>query len=222
MKMHPVKSVALGLLTSALLVGAMAQQVSAQAQPGPVVGPTDPVVGPVERPAPLDPARAARLTERLGFLLSGYEYFPDRATLDKEGSAAEVVAVLLAMSADGKQRPAIRVKAIDALGYYDEAAGVARLRVLAMSAPSDKLPVAELRLADSMRHHAIAALARALGERAVGELKLLLGDGDLQIQLTAVSALGKYGGAAGRAALVELSESTTHPILMREIKKHIP
>lgn len=208
----------------ALLAGLLTTHAFAQAQPGPVTGPviTDPATGPITAPKPLDPARQAKITERLDFLLAGYEYFPDRATLDREGSAEEVIAALLGMLDDAKTRPALRIKVVDALGYYGEAASLARLRPLALTAPAAELPVAELRLADSMRHHAIVSLGRASGEAAAGELAALLRDKDLQIQLTAVSALGKHGGQAGRQALIELDKTATSPILKREIKKHIP
>jgi hypothetical protein len=209
-----------GLLGAALVIGLLATPaLSQQAQPGPVTGP---VVGPiVNTPDPDAAARRDALNKRLTFLLSGYEYFPDRATLDKEGAEAEVVAALLGFVRDAQARPTLRTKAIDALGYYNVAASVEALRPLALTPLAAGLPIEEERVQSSMRHHAIMSLARAAGEQAVPWLKPLLSDADLQLQLTAVSALGKHGGAAGRAELTALKKTATHPILLRELRKHV-
>jgi hypothetical protein len=207
-------------LIGALLFGLLATPALAQqTQPGIPTGPT------VELPAQDAQAVAARreaLSKRLTFLLSGYEFFPDRAQLDREGSEADVVAVLLGFVREAATPPSLRIKSVDALGYYAAPESVEALRVLAVTPLAADLPVEQDRVQGSMRHHAIVAVARAAGERAAPMLAPLLADKDLQIQLTAVSALGKHGGEAGRVELVRLKKSATEPILVRELRKHVP
>jgi hypothetical protein len=179
--------------------------------------PTTPVVGDVSKPA-----AQGSVEERLAFSLSGYEYFPKRAELDQIADAATIVGLLLKMASDEAGRPMLRLRAVDALGLYQDEAARAQLKVWALGELPKDLVIEEERMRSSVRHRAIMGVARSMGEGATPVLKPLLKHEDLQIQLTTVSALGSYGGESGRAELARLKTSEKDPILLRELRKHVP
>jgi len=171
-------------------------------------------------PRPVEALTPAQRKERVTFLLSGYEYFPKREELARLGDDATMTALLVAMARDEGMRPMLRTRSVDALGYYDNEASSTFLTSLAQT-NTRRLPAKKRRVASSMRHHAIMALAQSTGARSLGALTKLLDDGDLQIQMTAAAAIGRYAGAAGEPVLREALEKAEHPALTREIRKHL-
>lgn len=158
--------------------------------------------------------------ERLRFLLSGYEYFPTRTDLDRVGDAKTISALLRDGAQDTKLRASMRTRAIDALGYYNDALTKHLLITLIMS-KKNKIKRVERRAANAIRHHAIVSLARSQGKHALPTLIPLLAHKDLQIKLTAVHATGTFTGHAGKKHLQKLYKNASNPILKRELRKHI-
>jgi len=204
--------------------GVMAQQAGdapdTEGNPGKVIVEDDPV------PVVGDPTEKdlAKVKERLTFMLSGYEYFPDRDELDKLAGPEVIAPMLLEMARDQKTRPLHRLRAVDALGYYSDDATRDWLRGVAVSPVVTKkdMTKGELRFAGSLRHHAIMSLAKAGEAKELATLERLLAeDSDLQIRLTVVSAIGKHTGKDGKALLAKVQAQETNPVMQRELRKHL-
>lgn len=165
------------------------------------------------------PERSAE--ERVVFLLSGYEYFPTRADLDAVAPAEEISALLRAMAEDEDRRPTQRLRAVDALGHYDDEVTVELLTRIATSAPKKELRGRKARTANLLQHHAITSLAKSLDEEAVPALTPLLDSDDLQIQLTVIHALGKHGGKPARTKLAALKRRTDNSVIRRELARWV-
>jgi HEAT repeat protein len=160
-------------------------------------------------------AESPVLAEKLRFSLSGYEYFPTRADLDRIGSPSRVIDELIRIATSTDKRPSLRVRAIDALGYYNEPESTEFLATQIHS-PSPK----STRATRSIRHHSILSFAKATGENGLETLKPLIHHNDLQIRLTAISAIGKHGGTSGQSILKSLHGPTLHPAVVHELRKH--
>jgi len=190
----------------------------------------DPSIGVVEQPRPLakevadanetDSEQAPR--ERLKFLLSGYEYFPTRDDLSELGTPEQVSTLLRELASKSEHRPSQRLRAVDALGYYrDEATRNYLETLIAASAekpPKDKV---QRRTRKLMRHHAITSLAKAHGPDALATLEPLLVTDDVQLRMTAISAIGKHAGPQGKERLRKLANSETNPVVKRELRKFV-
>ncbi|MEM1348240.1 MAG: HEAT repeat domain-containing protein [Myxococcota bacterium] len=218
------RALGLTLLVALCIPGPAAAQ---QERGGPSAIPTPALKTPGDLPAALKPSpaptkslSASERTERLKFLLSGYEYFPERAELERLGDDATMTSLLVTLARDEAARPMLRTRAVDALGYYDHDTSTAYLSALTRTSTA-RLPVKKRRVASSMRHHAIMALGQAMGARALDALAPLLGDDDLQIQMTAAASIGRYTGKAGTPLLTKALEEATHPALRRELQKHL-
>lgn len=193
----------------------------AQDAPTPTVSPVEePVGAAVPTPTPTQ-TPAASLADRIAFLLSGYEFFPTRADLDAAGPAGQVAPLLRGFATDLDARPTLRLRAVDALGYYDDPATIELLTRLAQDPPAADLPRKKLRTAGLVRHHAISSLATARAGEAVPVLEQLLAADDVQIVLTVVDALGKHCGAPGRAVLTNLVDSTADAVVRREARRWV-
>ena len=189
-------------------VGSATVAPAADATPAPSADSTQPSATPTQS-----------VSERLKFLLSGYEYFPSRADLDAVADPAEVAAQLRGFAEDADARPTLRLRAVDALGFYDDGQTVAYLRKLATTPTNKDLPRKKLRTAGLLRHHAISALVRSQRDNAVGTLRGVLDEKDTQLTLTVIHAYGKHGGEPGRQALAKLAETAELPIIRREARK---
>jgi len=157
--------------------------------------------------------------ERLLFLLSGYHYFPTSDDLGKLGSPEEVAELLRAMAQDVSERPTLRMRAMDALMYFSDAITLAYVEHVATqdaTAPPELLRTEQL-----MQHHAIMTLAKIQKEGAVDRLVPLLAHTDIQLQMTAISALGKHGGEKGRSALLAAAKKESSPVVQREYRKYV-
>lgn len=211
-----------GTIAAALAgLALMASPALAQDAPGDSPSQATPEVPATSQPPAVgQQADLAKVRARVEVLLSGYEYFPTRADLDAVASADVMAPLLRELAQREGERPSLRVRAVDALGFYEDAATQSFLLELA-ARPTEGVPKKQLRVARSMRHHAITSYARATGERALAGLEPLLADEDLQIRLTVISALGKHGGAPGEAKLRELAAADNDPITARELRKHL-
>lgn len=182
-------------------------------RPGTIVPDGPPVQAEPQPPKP-------SIEERVTFLLSGYEYFPTRADLDAVAKPDVMVPLLVALARDADKRNTLRLRAVDALGYYDDEASGELLLELARVEP-DELPRKKRRIAVLLKHHAITSLARARKEAAVEDLAPLLKDEDVQIRITVVNAFGKHGGASGKAKLADLVTHESHGAVKRELNKWV-
>ena len=156
------------------------------------------------------------LATKLRFSLSGYEYFPTRSDLDRIGSPDLVIDELIRIANSPDERPSLRVRAIDALGYYDETQSTEFLAKQINPAS----PPPNTRVARSIRHHSIVSFAKAARENAVETLQPLIDHSDLQIRLTAINAIGKHGGTIGQNVLKSLDGPAQHPAVLRELRKY--
>lgn len=163
--------------------------------------------------------KSESLRQKLEFALSAYHGAPTRAQLDELGSPKTVARLLRDVAGDEASRASMRLRAVDVLGHYDDTQTVAFLEAV-IDAPS-KLEVPSARHAELLRHHAMLSFARIRGDRAVAKLAPLAEGGDLQLRLTAVSALGRFGGKAAHARLRELRRRTDHPALLRTLNKYV-
>lgn len=205
-------------LTASLLTTALEAQVTPSTPT-----PSAPALDGDQPALPQDDVKAKLLRlDRLTFLLSGYEHFPSRAELDGIGSADQITALLLEVEADAQQSATLRLRAIDAMGYYNQASIIARLNALIaqVQAPQDKQA---LRLWRSTRRHAVLSLARAQGPASLKSLSLLLKpEQDFQLQLTVISAIGKHTGAQGLKQLRAYRQTPgLDPLIVQELHKHL-
>lgn len=210
------------IFTIAILLG-LAAPLSAQEldNGASVVGTTGPAKPQVNPPKDTTTTPNQTPRERVTFLLSGYEFFPTRADLDAVAPAAEVSAILRDMATQADGRPTQRLRAVDALGFYDDEASVSLLKSLVTSEPKEGLSRRELRTAGLMRHHAITAYVRSQRGASAELLEPILAGDDVQLTLTAIHALGKHGSDEGRAALATLKANTTNKVLLRELAKWV-
>jgi hypothetical protein len=207
---------------------------TAQQVPDPTGAPTpgagtvtpspDPAGQPTAAPTPKtdtqDKPDTQSLRERVEFALSGYEYFPTRDDLDKIGDPADVAAVLQDIVRDADASAMHRLRAVDALGFYDLPQVADFLRSLTQGAKAADIE-ASARHGVLMQHHAITALARSQRGKSVGDLEQFLTGSDLQLKLTAIVALGKHGREDGRERLRTLVASDDDRLVQREAKKYL-
>lgn len=201
----------LAILAATMIGGPQA----AAAQDAPETTPPQVVPTPVKAQAPSTDAAA-----RVSFLLSGYEFFPTREDLDKVGDAATITAILASLVEDKDARPSLRTRAVDALGLYDDDVTATLLAHLATT-PVGDLPRRELRTATLIQHHAITSLARSRRAQSVVVLEALLTSDDTQIRLSAINAIGKFGGKDGQRVLGEFAPRTKTPVEKRELAKWV-
>jgi HEAT repeat protein len=177
-------------------------------------GKSDPV-GPLAKPTTTE-----ELRKRVTFLLSGYEFFPTRDDLDRVGAPADVVAVLVDIVGDEDASAMHRLRAVDALGFYELPQVAGFLRKLTRGAKAADLK-ASARHSSLLQHHAITALARSQNNKSVPDLEVFLDGKDLQLKLTAIVALGKHGKVDGRERLKQLVKSDDNKLVQREAKKYL-
>ncbi len=202
--------------TSFVLLAALSVSTSVFAQETGVPGAVDSPPTTTTPPAVAEPSTE----DRLLLLLSGYEYFPTREDLDAVAKAETMIPMLLEIARDDARRTTLRMRAVDALGYYPEEASVDYLKELVES-PEAKGSRKVVKASRLMRHHAITAIARAKKEDAVPVLAPILTHDDLQLRLTTINALGKHGGSAGKRHLVALASEDNPRMVERELRKWV-
>ncbi len=208
---------ALFALSMGLPSAAIAQEAGDLSGPG---------VGIIGQPAPVTKKPEAELPDqkpidRIRFLLSGYEYFPTRDDLDKVGSAEEISTLLRQLASEPTNRPTLRLRAVDALGYYEDETTRAYLETLIEAPKTEAKDKVTRRTNKLLRHHAITSIARAHGENALSTLEPLLVHEDVQLKMTAISAIGKHTGKRGKERLQALAKTVKNPVVKRELRKHL-
>lgn len=199
--------------------------ISAQQAPQPVEqqGPKVELGQPQTAPTSADKAQAKAIKEKISFLLSGYEYFPDRAELDAVGNPALVGAALLSLFHDEAQSVTLRLRALEAMGYYQERWSEELLLGLLKQASTTQ-DKQQLRFERAVRRRAALGLAKAHGAQSVPTLDALLRSPqeDLQLKMTIVSALGKHGGKPGMLSLERLRrDASADETLRQEALKYV-
>ncbi len=203
-------------ITAAIALTLLATPAFAQeASPSPVfmgqtAGPTQPVPVP-ENQTP---------QQRLEFLLSGYHYFPSKADLDAIAKDDEMAKMLRILAEDNKARVMVRSRAVDALAYYSDEATVGFLTHVMKRDPKDADPK-DARLVKSMKHHAIMSIAKSLEDKSIAPLEYALTHDDHQIRMTAISAIGKHAGEAGKVRLGKLAETEKNIYVQKELRKYV-
>lgn len=161
----------------------------------------------------------ASVEEQLVFALSAYHSFPTRAELDDIADPNTMTELLRSFATSPERRPSMRTRAVDALGFYEDAETRAFLEEL-VARP--RASGASERVADLMRHHAVTSLARAHGDDALETLAPLLEHDDVQLRMTAVVALAKHGSQRAHRRLAELRAQTDDDLIRRHIDKYVP
>ena len=184
------------IVTIALLF--VTTSVAAQEVSNPV---QTPVTGADNLASP-SPDELVKIRRRVEFLLSGYEFFPKRADFDAVAPGEVIAPILRDIVDDTTARPSFRTRAIDALGYFDDddTASFLLERIAKKVTVEGKLK----RVEKSLRHHAF------------------LKNDDLQIRLTAITALGKFGGKAGKKVLIDAKSAEKNNVARSVFRKYVP
>lgn len=164
--------------------------VSAQVTPG------------TQAPAPTFPADDVRTVT---MLLSGYHDIAPQTSFDDVANAPRIVTAI----ANGAHS-LVRDRALAALGRYWPSADVYLLYANVIASPDT---------AEGTRHRVVLMLAESFGDRALPALRPLLEVPDLQLQLTAVQAIGSIGTDEAFDLLIDLSRAVSNPALLAQIDR---
>jgi len=161
-----------------------------------------------EAPSKKEAALEAEVVDKVKLLLSGYEYFPTRADLTR--ATPRAYEALEAIAEDGAALPSMRTRALDALGLYDEKAEVALIleRILA-----------EEKLEDVYLRHAVTSSMKAFGQQALPWVAPFLSHTDVQLRLSAVYAVGHFGGSVGKEVLQQRIEVERDKLVLERIQR---
>ncbi len=160
------------------------------------------------------------LREQLLFWLNSYHGAPSGEQLEALGEPAAVARALREICADVGLRPSLRVRAIDGLGFFDEPSTAAFLQEI-VAAPQRAIESPRRSTAERFQRHAMLSFARIEGPAAVETLEPFLEADDLQLRISAVEAIGRFGGQAGRLRLERLASQVDHPVLERKIEAFV-
>lgn len=138
-------------------------------------------------------------------LLSGYHDLAPQSSFDAVPNAPAIVETLARGS-----HSVVRDRALAALGSYWPSADVFLLYANVI-ASSDT--------AEGTRHRVVLMMAESFGNTAIPAIKPLLSADDLQLQITAVQALGSIGSDEAFATIVSFSQSVTNPALIEQIDR---
>lgn len=169
-------------------------------------------------PPPADTPERRR--ERVVFLLSGYEFFPTRADLDRIGTPAQLIPLLDTLLADTSTREVLKLRVVEALGLYAEPQAHAPL-IRIVRAETRRLQPEDRRFATALRHRAISALARGAQGASLPTLAPLLDHDDLQLRLSTIIALGKHARPAADAALTARLKKATEPVELKALRRFV-
>ena len=128
--------------------------------------------------------------QKVQLLLSGYEYFPTVGELRQVSPHVHVI--LIEIASDEGSLPGLRLRAVDALGLLPQSDALANFF-------EDKL--VKTNLSTVFANHYINASMKVYREAALPWVSPLLNHVNLQTQLTAVHAIGRFGGFDGRQLL---------------------
>ncbi|MFP4599974.1 MAG: HEAT repeat domain-containing protein [Persicimonas sp.] len=213
----PPKRPSWGLLLTAIVFAAYAMHPQAAAQQ------MSELEDPVSDKRPTDESgadEAAELRERLVFWLNGYHGAASAEQLAALGESATVAGALREICADARLRPSLRVRAIDGLGFFGEPSTVEFLKEI-VDAPHQALESPRRSTAERFQRHAMLSFARLEGPAAVETLSRFLEADDLQLRISAVETIGRFGGQAGRLRLERLAARVDDPVLEGKIEAFV-
>ncbi|MBA2661283.1 MAG: HEAT repeat domain-containing protein [Bradymonadaceae bacterium] len=159
----------------------------------------------VTRPsAPLKPDAEAS-HERAKLLLSGYHGLVSQAEL--ESAVPNAREVMFDIARDKASAELHRQRAVAALGFWPDATVHALFRALLSASDSS----------EGLRHQLIGHLARVFGDAALADIAPYLADDDVQLRLTAISALGMLGTDEALLLLAKAGKSESNPVVLERI-----
>lgn len=157
------------------------------------------------RLAHADPER-----ERVELLLNAYDA---PASADQLGAAASNPrAVLIQIAQDPAVPEYRRFAALQALALFPNEQVRALYSAILREIPGR----AE---GPRIAHPTIQAMMKAFGESALIEVEPLLGSKDVQVRLTAVHAIARFGGDKGRSLLRAHAEREPNRIVLEELER---
>ncbi len=142
--------------------------------------------------------------DKVKLLLSGYEFFPTREDLERATPMA--AQVLMHIAEDEEALPSMRLRAVDALGFFQKEDKVALYFEAALQQ--------EHREAVYLRHTVTSSL-RAFGQQALPWVQPFLTHQNLQVRLSAVHALGRFGGDEG-LGMLRVQHDLEQDVFVRE------
>jgi hypothetical protein len=148
-------------------------------------------------------------TKKVEVLLSGYDFFPTRSQLEAATPLAKFS--LIQIAGDVNRKKSIRVRAVDALGYFKDDPTVAEyFETTLANQPTDGY----------FLRHTITAALKSCETRAVPWVEPILRGQDLQAKLSAVHGLAKFGGLDGQRLLENHRVlDTTAPLVKENIER---
>jgi hypothetical protein len=148
------------------------------------------------------------VVDKVKLMLSGYEYFPTKEDLVRVSPRA--FEVLDDIARDETALPSMRTRALDALGLYEGKAEVALIL---------EQILAEERLKDVFLRHAVTSSMKAFGNHALPWVAPYLNHKDVQLRLSAVHAVGHFGGELGQEVLLQRVEIERDELVIERIKR---
>ena len=155
----------------------------------------------------LDPS----VSERVVYLLSGYEYFPTADDLLAVTTTPEQYLLSLAYDAESDTLSIHRHRAIGALTYFPSELTRSHLLYMLHSPATPEMT----------RHHVINALARSFGDAALPIIEPFLSHDDLQLQLTAIAAIGSIESEAAGLVLENTLPQQSHGLVRERIQEQL-
>ena len=141
-------------------------------------------------------------------LLSGCDYFPTQG--DLLAVTPKVASVLIAMATDTTELPSTRLRAIDALGLFERDPQVAtHFETTLFDGSADEV----------ILRHSVTSSMKAFGDQALPWVQPYLAHREVQLRLTAIHAVGKFGGAEGRTLLQYHSRSETNHVALEQLSR---
>jgi len=160
------------------------------------------------------------IRERLTFLLKAHGAAPEKETLEELGDDARIARLLIEIAEDSSQRVSVRMRAVDVMRYFEESTVVAYLEdKLQPVSTVERSEIGDLRR--KIAHSAINSLAKLQGDASLSVLSKYLASDQLQLKLTAISAIGTFGGEAGVEKLRELRRRTDDDAVLRAIERQL-
>ncbi|MBN1944745.1 MAG: HEAT repeat domain-containing protein [Bradymonadales bacterium] len=170
------------LLITLTLMGSTAHGQDQPAEPALEYQPAPTATQPLPEVAPpvasiddLDP----NVLDRITTLLSGYHYFPTADDLLQVTDDPARYLLAIVYNSPDLWPPSQQHRAMDALAYFPSELTHAHMTYLLQSGQTPEL----------LRHHVLTTLARGFGQQALDEIQPFLTSADVQLRLTAVSAL---------------------------------
>ncbi len=148
--------------------------------------------------------------DKVKLLLSGYDYFPTREDLER--ATPRAYEVLFQIASDEAALPSARTRALDALGLFDAKAEVAVFL---------ETSLAEARFEGIYLRHAVTSSMKAFGPSALPWVTPYLNHQDLQLRLSAIHAVGHFGGDDGKVMLREVDRLERDQLVKSQIKRFV-